>query len=217
VKLNSDEGAGSRMRSRRARARTCYGAADASLQLRAETIGGATLLSRLPARDLFQSRDRARRRGARDGGARECEMLERYRAAGVAEFWSPEPGRAPAETPRLAHRARPRAAAAPQLGEVPAGGPEPYAARSSGFGIREAAPERRGTPSRGRVRRLRHAAVSRAVVHRVVRRTGWRFVVAEADGAVAATGAVFIDGKKAWFGVGATLASSAIAARRARF
>ncbi len=40
----------------------------------------------------------------------------------------------------------------------------------------------------------------------LVGRPGWTFVVAEADGRIAATGAVFIEGSTAWLGVGATLA-----------
>src|SRR5262249_8928647 len=40
----------------------------------------------------------------------------------------------------------------------------------------------------------------------LVGRPGWRFVVAEIDGRTVATGAAFVDGARAWLGVGATLA-----------
>jgi len=40
----------------------------------------------------------------------------------------------------------------------------------------------------------------------LVGRPRWRFVVAERAGAVVAAGAVFIDGDRAWLGIGATLA-----------
>jgi len=183
-----------------------YAAAPATLGLRVETVGGATLLlapsipvsyfNRAIGLGVFEPATEA----ALDA------TIERFKAAGTADYWlHVSPIAKPAQlTGWLAARGfapPPRRSWAKFLR-----GPEPYAARPSALSARQAEPRDAAAIAETVCAAFGMPPALAAWFGALVGRPRWRFVVAEAAGAIAATGAVFVDGSTAWLGVGATRA-----------
>jgi GNAT superfamily N-acetyltransferase len=206
VKLDSDEG---RRLADSIEARATadmYAAAPRALDCRVEAIAGATLLlsPRIPA-SYF---NRVIGLGVLEPATQAAldAVHDRFRAAGVAEYWL-----------HLNPAARPESLAgwlaARGLAPPPRRswakflrGPQLYAARPCALSVRPAEQDDADAIARVVCSAYGMPAALAPWFAALVGRDGWRFVVAEADGRAAATGAVFVAGTTAWLGVGATLA-----------
>jgi GNAT superfamily N-acetyltransferase len=206
VRLDSDEG---RRLADSIEARAMadmYAAAPRALDCRVEKIAGATLLlapgipasyfNRVIGLGVFEPATEA----ALDA------VHERFRAAGVAEYWlhlnpaaRPEPLAGWLSARGLVQPARRSWAKFLR-------GPEPYAARPCALSVRPATPGDADAIARVVCSAYGTPASLAPWFAGLVGREGWRFVLAESDGQAAATGAAFVDGSTAWLGVGATLA-----------
>jgi GNAT superfamily N-acetyltransferase len=206
VKLDSDEG---RRLAEAIEARAMvdtYAAAPSALDLRWETVAGATLLlaPRIPA-SYF---NRVIGFGVFEPATERAldEILERCEPAKPREFWlhlSPV-----AKPARIADWLAARGFALPprRTWAKFLRGPEPYSARPSTLSVRTARPSDAGAIARVVCAAFGMPAALEPWFAALVGRSGWTFVVAETDGRIAATGAVLVDGSTAWLGVGATLA-----------
>lgn len=183
-----------------------YATAPRALDCRVETIAGATLLlaPRIPASYFNRVIGLGVFEPATEAALHAVQ--ERFRAAGVAEYWL-----------HLNPAARPESLAgwlaARGLAPPPRRtwakflrGPEPCAAPPSALSVRPAKPTDADAIARVVCSAYGTPAALAPWFATLVGRDGWRFVVAESDGQVAATGAAFVDGTAAWLGVGATLA-----------
>jgi GNAT superfamily N-acetyltransferase len=182
-----------------------YAAAPPPLACRIEAIAGASLLlaPRVPA-SYF---NRVIGLGVSEPATEIAldAIVERFRLEGVADFWLHlNPVARPEQIGGwLAARGfapPPRRTWAKFLR-----GPERYAARASALSVRPA-----GANDADEIARVVCSAYGMPATlapwfAALVVREGWHFVIAETDGRVAATGAVFIAGATAWLGVGATL------------
>jgi GNAT superfamily N-acetyltransferase len=205
VKLDSDEG---RRLADSIEARAMaeiYATAPPELDCRVEAIAGASLLiaPRVPASyfnrviglGVFESATEI----ALDA------IVERFRVEHTPEFWlhlnpvaRPEEiagwlakrGFAPPARRTWAKFLRSR---------------EPYAARPTALSVRAAEPDDADGIARVVCSAYGMPATLASWFAALVVREGWHFVIAETDGRPVATGAVFIAGDTAWFGVGATL------------
>lgn len=206
MKLDSDEG---RRLADSIEARAMadvYAAAPSAFELRTETVAGATLLlaPRIPASffnrvigfGVFEpATERALER-----------ILDRCGAARPRDFWLHlNPVARPAEIADwLAARGLappPRRSWAKFLR-----GAAPCSARATGLSVRAARASDAAAIARVVCAAFGMPAALEPWFAALVGRPGWSFVVAEADGRIAATGAAFIEGSTAWLGVGATLA-----------
>jgi GNAT superfamily N-acetyltransferase len=206
VKLDTDEG---RRLADSIEARAMadmYAAAPQALDCRVAAIAGATLLlaPRIPASYFNRVIGLGVFEPATEAALRAVD--ECFRAAGVAEYWL---HLNPAARPEsLAGWISARGLALPprRTWAKFLRGPEPCAARPCAPSVRPAKPRDADAVARVVCSAYGTPAALAPWFAALVGRDGWRFVVAEADGQVAATGAVFIDGTTAWLGVGATLA-----------
>jgi len=180
-------------------------AAGVSLQLRSETVDGATLLfaPRLPVTYFNRVIGLGVAEPATESTVKAA--LERYRAAGVAEFWihlNPA-----ARPPKLADWLTGHGLALPPRRSWAKflRGPQPYSPRKSTLRTRDAQPGDADAIAKVVCAAYGMPPFLAPWFAALAVRPGWRFVVAEADGVVAATGAAFIHGETAWLGVGATL------------
>jgi GNAT superfamily N-acetyltransferase len=206
MKLDSDEG---RRLADAIEARAMvdtYAAAPSALDLRTETVAGATLLlaPRIPA-SFF---NRAIGLGVFEPATESAldEVLERYESAKPSEFWlhlNPVAKPAGLEDWLFARGfvPPPRRTWAKFLR-----GPEPYSARPSTLSVRAAK-----TSDAAAIAQVVCAAFGMPPTLEpwfgaLVGRPHWNFVLAEEDERVVATGAVFIAGSTAWLGIGATVA-----------
>ena len=206
MKLDSDEG---RRLADSIEARAMadmYAVAPRALDCRVEKIGGATLLlaPRVPA-SYF---NRVIGLGVFEPATKATldAIQERFRAAGVAEYWL---HLSPAASPEsLAGWLSARGLAPPprRTWAKFLRGPEPCAARPSALQARPAKPADADAIARVVCSAYATPTALAPWFATLVGRSGWRFVVAESNGQVAATGAVFVDDTTAWLGVGATLA-----------
>ena len=206
MKLDSDEG---RRLADSIEARAMaeiYAAAPQALDCRVETIAGATVL--LAPRVPVSYFNRVIGLGVLEPATETTldAIVERFRAARVADYWL-----------HLNPAARPE-----QLGgwlsargfTPPARrswakflrGPESYAARPSALSVRTAGPRDADGIARVVCSAYEMPSTLSPWFGGLVLREGWHFVIAESGGRPAATGAVFIAGETAWLGVGATLA-----------
>ncbi|HVS25645.1 MAG TPA: GNAT family N-acetyltransferase [Gammaproteobacteria bacterium] len=183
-----------------------YAAAPSALELRVETIAGTTLLiaPRIPV-SYF---NRAIGLGVFEPATQAAldAIVERFAAAGAADYWLHlNPVAKPVQlTEWLGARGfapPPRRTWAKFLR-----GPEPYAARPSSLSVRQASPHDAAAIAQTVCAAFGMPPALAPWFAALVGRPGWRFVVAEAEGKIAATGAAFIDGETAWLGVGATVA-----------
>jgi GNAT superfamily N-acetyltransferase len=183
-----------------------YAAAPRAFDCRVDTIAGATLLlaplipasffNRVIGFGVFEPATPAALRAIE-----EC-----FRGAGVAEYWL-----------HLNPVARPESLAgwltasgfAPPPRRTWAKflrGPEPSAAQPTPLSVRRAKSSDANAIARVVCAAYGTPAELAPWFAALVGRDRWRFVIAECDGQVAATGALFVDGTAAWLGVGATLA-----------
>ena len=183
-----------------------YAAAPRAFDLRAETIAGATLLlaPQIPA-SYF---NRAIGVGVFEPATERAldEILERCESAKSREFWLHlNPVAKPAQ---LADWLAARGFAPPprRTWAKFLRGPEPYSARPSTLTVRAGRPQDAAAVAKVVCAAYGMPTALEPWFAALVGRPGWTFVVAEADGRIAATGAVFIEGSAAWLGVGATLA-----------
>jgi len=181
-----------------------YAAAPAALGLRVETVAGAMLLlaPRIPASYFNRAIGLGVFEPATEAGL--DAIVERFRAAGVADYWlhlSPV-----AEPARLADWLAARGFAPParRTWAKFLRGPEPYPAGPSALSVRRAEPRDAAAIAQTVCAAFGMPSTLAPWFATLVGRPGWRFVVAEAGGEIAATGAAFIDGATAWLGVGAT-------------
>lgn len=183
-----------------------YAAAPAALDLRTATVAGATLLlaPRIPA-SFF---NRAIGFGVFEPATEPAldEILEQCESAKPREFWlhlNPV-----AEPAQLAGWLAARGFAPPprRTWAKFLRGPEPYSARPSTLSVRAAEPADAGAIAEVVCAAFGMPSALAPWFAALVGRRGWTFVVAEADGKIAATGAAFIEGSTAWLGIGATLA-----------
>jgi GNAT superfamily N-acetyltransferase len=206
VIFDSDEG---RRLADAIEARACadmYAAADASLQLRSETLGGATLLfaPRLPVTYF----NRVIGLGVAEPATEALvgAVLERYRTAGVGEFWVHlNPAARPA---KLADWLTEHGLALPPRRSWAKflRGVERSVPRASELPIRQALPRDAEAVAKVACAAYGMPPFLAPWFAALGGRPGWRFVVAEANGSIAATGAAFVHGNTAWLGVGSTLA-----------
>jgi GNAT superfamily N-acetyltransferase len=206
MKLDSDEG---RRLADSIEARAMvdtYAAAPRELGLRVETVSGATLLlaPKIPA-SYF---NRAIGLGVFEPATERAldEILERCESAKPGEFWLHlNPVAKPPQLPDwLAARGLampPRRTWAKFLR-----GPEPYSAKPSSLSVRTAESQDAAPIAQVVCAAFGMPPTLEPWFAALVGRAGWTFVVAETDGRIAATGAVYIDGSTAWLGIGATLA-----------
>ena len=182
-----------------------YAAAPAALDLQSETIDGATLLiaPQLPVSYFNRAIGLGVARAAT-----ECSLaaiVERFESAGVAEYWihlSPA-----ASPPALADWLEVRGFAPPprRTWAKFLRGVEPYVPRTSELAVREAEPSDSKAIAQVVCAAFGMPTMLAPWFEALVGRPRWRFVVAESAGAVAAVGAVFVEGEQAWLGIGATL------------
>jgi len=183
-----------------------YSAAPPGLAFRSEIIDGATLLMapRLPVAYFNRVIGLGVAQPATEASL--GAIIERFENAEVAEYWI-----------HLNPAARPHALAnwladrgfAPPPRRTWAKflrGPEPYAPRPSELVVREAEPGDAHAIAQTVCDAFGMPSMLAPWFAALVGRPRWRFVVAERAGAVVAAGAVFIDGDRAWLGIGATLA-----------
>jgi GNAT superfamily N-acetyltransferase len=203
VKLESDEG---RRLADSIEARAMadmYAAAPRALGLRVESVAGATLL--LAPRIPVSYFNRAIGLGVFEPATEPLldEILEHY--AGASDFWV-----------HLSPAARPARIkdwlAARRLAPPPRRswakflrGPEACSAPTTAFSVRSAGPADAVVVAQIACAAFGMPPALESWLGALVGRPGWRFVVAEIDGRVVATGAAFVDGTTAWLGVGATL------------
>lgn len=182
-----------------------YAAAPPSLAFRSETIGGATLLiaPQLPVSYFNRVIGLGVAQPATEASL--GAIIERFETAGVAEYWI-----------HLSPAARPLTLATwlASRGFAPAPrrtwakflrGTEPYVQRPSELVVREAEWVDSPTVAQIVCNAFGMPDMLAPWFQALVGRPRWRFVVAERAGAVVAAGAVFIDGERAWLGIGATL------------
>jgi GNAT superfamily N-acetyltransferase len=203
VKLESDEG---RRVADAIEARAMadmYAAAPRALGLRVESVGGTTLLlaSRIPV-SYF---NRAIGLGVFEPATESLldEIVEHY--AGASDFWVHlSPAAEPAQIKDwLAAR---RLALPPRRSWAKfLRGPEPCSAPATAVSVRSAEPRDAVAVAQIACAAFGMPPALESWLAALVGRPGWRFVVAEIDGRVVATGAAFVDGATAWLGVGATL------------
>jgi GNAT superfamily N-acetyltransferase len=183
-----------------------YAAAPADLELRAESLAGATLLlaPRLPV-SFF---NRAIGLGVATPATDDVldAVIGRFRAAGVAEYWL---HLNPVAQPRdLAERLATRGFVPParrswaKFLRTPAAA----AAHASHFLVRVAEPRDAAAVATTVCAAYGMPAAIAPWFAALVGRAGWHVLVAETDGKIAASGSVFIAGQTAWLGIGATLA-----------
>jgi GNAT superfamily N-acetyltransferase len=206
MKLDSDEG---RRLADSIEARAMadmYAAAPSAFEFRVETVAGATLLlaPRIPASYL----NRAIGFGVAEPATERAldEILERVAAARASEFWL---HLNPAAKPdQIADWLTARGLALPPRRSWAKflRGPEAYSARPSALSVRTAEPRDAGAIAQIACAAFGMPPALEPWLAALVGRPGWRFVVAETEGRIAATGAAFIAGTTAWLGVGATLA-----------
>ena len=183
-----------------------YAAAPAALGLSVETIAGTTLL--LAPRVPVSYFNRAIGLGVFEPATEASldAIIERFKAADAADYWLHlNPIAKPAQLADwLTERGfapPPRRTWAKFLRAL-----EPYAARPSALPVRQAEPRDAAAIAQTVCVAFGMPPALAPWFAALVGRPGWRFVVAEADGKIAATGAAFIDGTNAWLGVGATRA-----------
>ena len=207
-----------------AASRDMYAAAPPELGFHTETVAGATLLlaPRFPVTYFNRAIGLGMERAATESDL--DALIAVYRAAGVKDYWVHlSPGAAPAA---LGDWLRSRGL------ELPARrswakflrGPEPAQARASALCIRPAA--RADAP--GVAQTVCQAYGLPPALgpwfEALLGRPGWQVYVATAHERIVATGSVYIRGREAWLGIGATLAEyrgrgaqSALLAERIRF
>lgn len=184
-----------------------YAAAPAELGLRVEHVDGATLLLAAGVPVSYFNRVIGLGLAPPATEAALDAIAGRYRALGVADHWI---------------HVSPAAEPAALVDWLLARGYAPPARRTWAKFVRGPAPPAAARPDAPRVRAAgpEDAAAVAAVVcgafglpgtlapwfERLVGRPGWRVLVAEIDGRLAATGSVFVAGASAWLGIGATLA-----------
>ena len=182
-----------------------YAAAPPALGCRVEAIAGASLLlaPRVPA-SYF---NRVIGLGVFEPATESAldAIVERFRQERVADFWLHlNPVARPEQIAGwLAARGfapPPRRTWAKFLR-----GPEPDAPRRSALSVRAARPGDADGIARVVCSAYGMPTTLASWFGALVTRKGWRFVVAETNGRLAATGAAFIAGANAWLGVGATL------------
>ena len=183
-----------------------YAAAPRALDCRVAAIAGATLLlaPRIPASYFNRVIGLGVFEPATEAALRAVD--ECFRAAGVAEYWLHLNPAARPESLSGWISARGLASPPRRTWAKFLRGPEPCAARPCALSVRDAKPDDADAIARVVCSAYGTPAALAPWFAALVGRDGWRFVVAEADGQVAATGAVFVDGTRAWLGVGATLA-----------
>ncbi len=183
-----------------------YASAPAALDCRVEAIAGATLLlaPRVPA-SYF---NRVIGVGVFETATEPAvdTVVECFRAARVADYWlhlNPV-----ARPPQLAGWLAARGFSPParRTWAKFLRGPDRYAARPSALSVRPASPSDADGIARVVCSAYGLPTTLSSWFAALVVRGGWRFVVAESSGRLAATGAVFIAGATAWLGIGATLA-----------
>jgi GNAT superfamily N-acetyltransferase len=183
-----------------------YAAAPTPFDLRTEIVAGATLLlaPQIPA-SFF---NRVIGLGVFEPATEPAldEILERCESAKPREFWLHlNPVAKPAQLAGwLAARGfapPPRRTWAKFLR-----GPEPYSVRPSTLSVRAANPADAAAIAAVVCAAFGMPSALEPWFAALVGRRGWTFVVAEMEGRIAATGAVFIEASNAWLGVGATLA-----------
>jgi GNAT superfamily N-acetyltransferase len=183
-----------------------YAAAPAALGLRAEAVAGATLLlaPRLPV-SYF---NRAIGLGVATAATDDVldTVIERFRVAGIAEYWL---HLNPVAQPRdLAERLATRGFVQParRTWAKFLRAPAAAAAHASHFLVRLAEPRDAEAVAMTVCEAFGMPTGIAPWFAALVGRAGWHVLVAEADGKIAASGSVFIDGQTAWLGIGATLA-----------
>ena len=207
MKLDSDDGRRlADALEARAMADIYAAAPPSAFELRAETVAGATLLlaPRIPASFFNRAIGLGVFEPATEGAL--DEILERGAAARPRDFWLHlNPVAKPAQ---LADWLAARGLATPprRTWAKFLRGPEPYAARPTALRVRTAQARDAGAIAEVVCAAFGMPAFLASWFAALVGRPGWTFVVAETDGRIAATGAVFIEGSSAWLGVGATLA-----------
>jgi len=206
MNLQSDEGCrfGDAIEARAAA--DLYAAAPAALEVRAEVAGSATVL--LAPRVPVSYFNRVIGLGVHAPADESLldEVIRRFTAANVADYWlhlNPV-----AQPPELGDWLEARGLVLPPRRSWAKflRGPEPYDARPGGFRIRTAEPSDAAAIAQTVCAGFGMPPLLAPWFGALVGRPGWSFVIAETEGRVAATGAVFIDGATAWLGVGATLA-----------
>jgi len=188
LKLDSDEGRRLADSIEARASADIYAASPQALDCRVEAIAGATLL--LAPRVPVSYFNRVIGLGVFEPATETAldAIVERFRAARVADYWlhlNPV-----ARPERLTEWLSARGFAPParRTWAKFLRGPEPYSAQPSALSVRTAKP----------------ATLSSWFAGLVVRED-WYFVIAESGGRPVATGALFIAGAMAWLGVGATL------------
>jgi len=181
-----------------------YAAAPASLGLRVETVAGATLL--LAPRIPVSYFNRAIGLGTFEPATEQCldAIIERFNSAAVEHYWLHlSPAARPAQ---LADWLGARGLAPPprKAWAKFLRGPAPYAARPTPLAVRAAGPQDASAIAQTACAAFGIPPALAPWFAALVGRPGWRFVVAEAEGRIAATGAAFVDGSTAWLGIGAT-------------
>ena len=181
-----------------------YAAAPAALGLRVETVAGATLL--LAPRIPVSYFNRAIGLGVFEPATEASldAIIERFKVAGAADYWLHlNPIAKPAQ---IADWLLARGFAPPprRTWAKFLRGPEPYSARPSALSVRQAEPRDAAAVAQTACAAFGMPPALAPWFAALVGRPRWRFVVAEADGKIAATGAAFIEGTTAWLGIGAT-------------
>jgi GNAT superfamily N-acetyltransferase len=183
-----------------------YAAAPAELGMRAESVAGATLLlaPRLPVSYFNRAIGLGVAAPATDSVL--DAIIERFRAAGIADYWL---HLNPIAQPRdLAERLASRGFAQPARRSWAKflRAPAAAAAHASHFLVRRAEARDAEAVATTVCAAFGMPAGIAPWFAALVGRTGWHVLVAEADGKIAASGSVFIDGQTGWLGIGATLA-----------
>jgi GNAT superfamily N-acetyltransferase len=182
-----------------------YAAAPPALAFRIDTIDGATLLiaPRLPVAYFNRVIGLGVTQPATEAAL--GAIITRFANAGVAEYWIHlNPAACP---PELATWLAGRGFAPPprRTWAKFLRGTEPYIQRPTELVVREAKAGDAHAIAQIVCTAYGMPGMLAPWFEALVGRPGWRFVLAERAGAVAATGAVFVDGERAWLGIGATL------------
>ncbi len=187
-------------------ARDLYAAAPAQLDLRSARVGSATVLiaPRVPV--SYFNRVIGLGAHAPATEAQLDEAIDVFRGAGVTDFWLHlTPTARPTELAAWI-AARGLKLAARRTWAKFLRGPEPVSPQPpSTLRIREAAAQDAAEVARTATTAFGLPSSLGEWFARLVGRPGWRVLIAEVDGRIAATGSVFVQDHTAWLGVGATL------------
>jgi GNAT superfamily N-acetyltransferase len=205
LKLDSDEGRRLADSIEARASADIYAASPQALDCRVEAIAGATLL--LAPRVPVSYFNRVIGLGVFEPATETAldAIVERFRAARVADYWlhlNPV-----ARPERLTEWLSARGFAPParRTWAKFLRGPEPYSAQPSALSVRTAKPSDADGIARVVCSAYGMPATLSSWFAGLVVREDWYFVIAESGGRPVATGALFIAGAMAWLGVGATL------------